>query len=171
MDENVEQVCRTHAKLLCKLGGDFQCLWQVDPTLESIREQGYFFAVSMVIWRQLGLIITPKARIFEDHVIDSMQDLNVLGDNTKYFIELSHQYGERQDRRKQGIRYYKQKHQSQHKAELRESYPQVQELKEKMRAKRNLCVTKKSTKESIEEKNFFRSAELKNNNIILSFQS
>ena len=36
-DENVEQVCRTNAKLLRKLGGAFSCLQKFDPTRESIR--------------------------------------------------------------------------------------------------------------------------------------
>ena len=85
----------------------------------------------MKTWRKLGLSVTQKAHIFEDHAIESMQALNGLGDKTKYFIELSHQYVAPQDRCKQGLRYYKKKHESQHKAEHRASHQKVHKVKEK----------------------------------------
>ena len=61
---------------------------------------------------KLGIGVTPKAYIFEDHNIDKMQDLNGLVDKTKYFIGLSHQYGACQYKFTQVLRYYKQKHES-----------------------------------------------------------
>ena len=74
----------------------------------------------MRTWRKIVLSITPKAHIFEKHAIDSMLALNVMGDNTKDFIELSDQDGARQVTQKQGLREYKQKHGSQHKTEHQE---------------------------------------------------
>ena len=66
----------------------------------------------MKTWRKIGLSFTPKAHIFEDHAIESMQDLNGLVDNTEDFIKLSHHDGARQDIRTQGLREYNQKHKS-----------------------------------------------------------
>ena len=40
---NSERVCRTHAKLLHQIDGDFSCLRKVDPTHGRIREAGAFF--------------------------------------------------------------------------------------------------------------------------------
>ena len=59
------------------------------------------FDSSMRTWRNIGLSITPKAHIFEDHTIDPMQALNGLSDKTEDFIELYHQDDARQNRRTQ----------------------------------------------------------------------
>ena len=108
--ENVQQVLRTHAKLLHQLDGAFSCLRQVEPTRDRIRYAGSFVADSTKTWRNLGLSVTPKAHNFEYHEIESMQDINGLGYTTKDFIELYHQYGACQDIHSQGLREYKQKH-------------------------------------------------------------
>ena len=81
--------------------------------------------------RKIGLSVTPKEHIFEDHTIEYMQALNGLGDKIKDFIDFSHQDGARQDRHTQGLKDYMQKHESQHKADNQESHPKVQEVKEK----------------------------------------
>ena len=104
-------------KLLHQIDGAFSCLRKLDPTRDRIREAGYFVAASTKTWGNLGISVTPKAHIFEDHVIDSMQALNSLGYNTECFIEFSHQYVAHQDRQTQGLRDYKQNHESQHNAE------------------------------------------------------
>ena len=74
----------------------------------------------MKTWCNLGLSVTPKAHIFEYHAIESMQDINSLGDNIEYFIDLSHQDITHQDRHTQGLRDYKEKHKYKHKAEHKE---------------------------------------------------
>ena len=124
----------------------------------------------MRTWRELGISVIPKAHIFEYHAIYFMQALNGLGYKTKDFIEFSHQYGTRKDIHTEGLRDYRQKHDYQHNADHRASYPKVQKVKEKMRTKRKLRAKKYATKERIEDKKRRRSAALKNNNIILSFQ-
>ena len=49
----------------------------------------------MNTWRKLGLSVTPKSHIFEEHAIEPMQALYGMGDKTKYFIEFSQQDGAR----------------------------------------------------------------------------
>ena len=71
-NENIERVCRIHAKLLHQLDGAFSLLRKIDPTHEKIREAGDFFYASMEICYKLGLSVTPKAHIFEDHSVESM---------------------------------------------------------------------------------------------------
>ena len=71
-----------------------------------------------------------------------MQALNGLGDNTKYFIELSHQDSEIQDRLTQGLQNYKHKHEYQHKAENWALHPKLQEVKKKIVAKKKLHTKK-----------------------------
>ena len=85
-NENSKQVCRTHAKLLCQIYDAFPLLGKVDPTCDSIREAGSFFAASMKTWRKLGLSVTQKSHTFEDHIIEYIQALNSLGDNNEAFI-------------------------------------------------------------------------------------
>ena len=58
----------------------------------------------MMNLRKLGLSVSPKTHSFEYHAIESIQDLNGLGDKTEYFIELSHQDGVCHDRRTQDFR-------------------------------------------------------------------
>ena len=111
------KVCREHAKLLCWFDDVFSCLCQVDPTRERIREAGNFFSASMKTSRKIGLSVTQKSHISEHHAMESMQDLNGLGVNTEDFIGLSDQYCALQYRCTKGLRYYKQKHKSQHKAD------------------------------------------------------
>ena len=87
--------------------------------------------------------------MFEYHAIESMWDLNSMGDNTKYFIELYHQDGAYQDICTKGLRDYKQNHESQHKADNWESHLKVHNAKERMRAKMKLHAKKDATKEMI----------------------
>ena len=83
----------------------------------------------METWHNLVLIVTPKAYTFEDRAIYSMQGFNVLGYNTKYFIELFHQYFAHQDRLTKFLRGYKQNQKSKYKAEHQASHPKLHELK------------------------------------------
>ena len=106
-------------KLLRQIDDAFSFLRQVDPTLERIREAGYFVAACTKTWHNIIISFKLKAHIIEDHAIESIQDLNGMDDKTKYFIEFPHQDDALQDRRTQGLRNYKQKHEYQHKAEYR----------------------------------------------------
>ena len=67
-DENFEQVCITHAKLLCHIDSDFSFLLQVDPTRDRIREAEAFVFDSMKTWHKIGLSVKPKA-----HILKTMQ--------------------------------------------------------------------------------------------------
>ena len=77
IDENIEQVCRTNEKLLYQLDVVLSCLRQVEPTGERIIESGDFVAASMKTWHKLGISVTPKSNIFEDHTLEFMQALKV----------------------------------------------------------------------------------------------
>ena len=71
-------------------------------------------------WRpgvSLNLVSNQKYIYFEDNEIYLIQALNGMSGKTKYFIELYHQYGAIQDRHTKGLRDYKHKHESEHKAE------------------------------------------------------
>ena len=137
-DENVKQVCITHAKILCQIDGYFSCLWKVDPTLERIREAGSFVVASMETCRQIWLSVTPKSHISEDHAIDSMQAINGMGDNNEDFIELLHQYDAQQDRWTQAPRDHKHKYKAQRKADNQESGPKSKNMNEKTRVENKL---------------------------------
>ena len=115
-NENFEQAFITNAKLLYQIDGTFSFLQKVNPTCEIIRESGVFVDASMKTWHKLGLSVTPKEHIFQDHAIEFIQNINGLGDKTKYFIEFSHQDGACHDRCTKRLRDYKQNHESQNKA-------------------------------------------------------
>ena len=59
---------------------------------------------------RLDLVSHQKENILEYRAIYFIQDLNGLGDKTKYFIDLTHKNGALQDRHTQIIRYNKHEH-------------------------------------------------------------
>ena len=83
-------------------GSDRQDIWLLPPWIPGA---------------SLDLVSHKKNICFEDHAIESAQALNGMGDKTEDFIESSHQYGACKDRLTQGLRDYRQKNESQHKAE------------------------------------------------------
>ena len=85
-NENIKQICITHAKFLRPINGDFSFLRKSGLTHERIIEEGSFSSDSMETCHNLWLSVTTKSNTFEDHAIDSMQSLNDMGDNTEDFI-------------------------------------------------------------------------------------
>ena len=59
---------------------------------------------AMESWRKLGLSVTMKAHLLEDHVIAMMARLNGIGDFMEDFIEQTHQFGDADERRSNGLR-------------------------------------------------------------------
>ena len=74
-DKNIKQMCKTYEKLLHNLDNAFSYLCQVELKHERIIEAGDFVDASMETWRNLGLSVTPKAQIFEDHAVEFVQYL------------------------------------------------------------------------------------------------
>ena len=72
-----------------------------------------------------------------------------------------HQYDVRQDIYAPGHRYYKNNHESQHKAGHQSLHPKVNDVKEIISRKRNICAKKDATKERVEDNKRRRSASLK----------
>jgi hypothetical protein len=58
---------------------------------------------AMESWRKYGLSVTVKAHLLEDHVIDMMTRLNGIGDFMEDFIEQTHQFGDADERRSNGL--------------------------------------------------------------------
>ena len=61
----------------------------------------------MLLWRYLKLPVTPSAHLFEDHILNQINSIEVgIADNTEVHIELSRQIGKRLKRRYKGVAYF-----------------------------------------------------------------
>jgi hypothetical protein len=78
---------------------------QVEADLEGTLAQTRDFSKkALSSWRSLGLSVTLKAHVCEDHICKQMQDLKGIGDYNEEFVERLHQEGVRTNRRVQTMR-------------------------------------------------------------------
>jgi hypothetical protein len=72
----------------------YKTLEQVEADLEGTLAQTRDFSMkALASWCSLGLSVTLKAHVCEDHICKQMQDLKGIGDYNKEFVERLHQEG------------------------------------------------------------------------------
>ena len=68
----------------------------------------------MLLWRDLKLLVTPSAYLFEDHMLNQMSSIeDDISDKTEDRIEVSHQAGKRLERRYKDVTDFTQSQTSQ----------------------------------------------------------
>ena len=78
---------------------------QVNEDLEgTLANATDYSAKAMASWRSLGLSVTLKAHLGEDHVCNQIRDFNGTSDFNEEFVERLHQEGVRTNRRVQTMR-------------------------------------------------------------------
>jgi len=63
------------------------------PATELLSEAAAFLEAGLKYWRILGLSITPKIHMLEDHVLVKMQVEKGLWNKDKEYVEQAHQMG------------------------------------------------------------------------------
>ena len=69
---------------------------------EIIQKTHMFRDAALKLWRQLGLSVTPKLHMLEDHCIDYMETYGFLGEFDEEFVECAHQTGVKNNMRTKG---------------------------------------------------------------------
>ena len=100
-DAEIRHVCRAHRQLLTALDGYFSCLrtkrFHLTP---EILENGKLYRDRVLaLERYLGMSVTTKSHMAEDHSIEQQEDLHGFGDLGEDFGERNHQDESKADRR------------------------------------------------------------------------
>jgi hypothetical protein len=129
-DEEIRHVGETHRQLLLCLDGYFSCLrtkrFHLTPEISQKTKQ--FRDRVLVLERYLGMSITTKSHLAEDHSCEQQDDFGGIGDNGEDFGERNHQDEAKADRRLGCVRNFA-------KREAIKSKEEVQVKDEKVQAK------------------------------------
>ena len=140
-DDDIKELCKACSNLLHTL--DATCSrflkWHMkwdDEAKKAVRELGALIASALKQARAIGVSMTPKWHLLEDHILDQHIWLVKNGWGgicwlDESFVERAHQEGVKEDRRTQGVKGYEAQQTAQFKAEERASNPKVEERRER----------------------------------------
>ena len=135
----IDRICAQYADLFTCMDGAFSALRTENPTCQDVDKAREFVTKTMERWRSIGLSVTPKAHVFEDHAVEKMNDYLDFGglfDMLEDFVELSHQEGARLQHQFRSMPNFEQKHNAIHRAERVQTDPVVKRNLQRMRKKR-----------------------------------
>ena len=91
-DACVFDVMKNYENLMGKLDAVLAQLTIINPSEDKIRELESMVNSFMKLWRDLGISVTTKAHLIEDHIVDQTRSLcGVGGDKAEHHIEKQHQ--------------------------------------------------------------------------------
>ena len=140
-DDDIKELCKACSNLLHTL--DATCSrflkWHMkwdDEAKKAVRELEALIASALKQARAIGVSMTPKWHLLEDHILDQHIWLVKNGWGGIYwldesFVERAHQEGVKEDRRTQGVKGHEAQQTAQFKAEERASNPKVEERRER----------------------------------------
>ena len=109
-----------------------------DEAKKAVRELEALIASALKQARAIGVSMTPKWHLLEDHILDQhiwLASEEWMGRHLCWldesFVERAHQEGVKEDRRTQGVKGYEAQQTAQFKAEERASNPKVEERRER----------------------------------------
>ena len=137
-DDDIKELCKACSNLLHTL--DAMCSrflkwcymkWD-DEAKKAVRELEALIASALKQARAIGISMTPKWHLLEDHILDQHIWLVKNGWGGIYwldesFVERAHQEGVKEDRWTQGVKGHEAQQTAQFKAEERASNPKVEE--------------------------------------------
>ena len=106
-DDNDEtQRKRCSVEKLTKMVDEYTTLFQVmdivfatlripAPTDEEVQEAKEAIFVLETLWRNLSLVITPKAHVLFEHTVEQFENFGGIADKVEDFVEKAHQEGKR----------------------------------------------------------------------------
>ena len=121
-----------------------------DEAKKAVRELEALIASALKQARAIGISMTPKWHLLEDHILDQHIWLVKNGWGGIYwldesFVEQAHQEGVKEDRRTQGVKGHEAQQTAQLKAEERASNPKVEERRTASRLSKKANSTPKQT--------------------------
>ena len=120
IDEKVKQLELT----LGLLDAAFYYLNIVHPTADEKEKASQAVSALSRHWRDIGLSITLKAHVMEQHSVPFNNDIG-LGDKEESFIEAGHQIGLKENRRYQGLTNFQKKMEASLKARAISTHPLI----------------------------------------------
>lgn len=80
------------------MGESFRLLRTINPKEDDINNCEICIWSTLYVWRELGLSVTPKAHIFEDHATVQMRYIKGgIGEKNSYVIKRVYQKGIKSD--------------------------------------------------------------------------
>ena len=96
------------------MGEVYRCIRTFNIDNDLIEKTCINIQKTMLLRRYLKLLVTLSAHLFEDHILNQINSIEVgIGDKTEVHIELSRQIGKRLERRYKDVTDYPQSHTSQ----------------------------------------------------------
>ena len=136
-DDDIKELCKACSNLLHTLDATCSrflkwCMKWDDEAKKAVRELEALIASALKQARAIGISMTPKWHLLEDHILDQHIWLVKNGWGgihwlDESFVERAHQEGVKEDRRTQGVKGYEAQQTAQFKAEERASNPKVEE--------------------------------------------
>ena len=68
----------------------------------DMQQASHYLATAMQLWRRLGMEVTPKAHLLEDHAVNNLESEGNLEHRNEEFVEFEHQEGDRFDKTMRG---------------------------------------------------------------------
>ena len=140
-DDDIKELCKACSNLLHTLDATHSRFlkWYMkwdDEAKKAVRELEALIASALKQARAIGISITPKWHLLEDHILDQHIWLVKNGWGgicwlDESFVERAHQEGVKEDRRTQGVKGHEAQQTAQFKAEERASNPKVEERRER----------------------------------------
>ena len=136
-DDDIKELCKACSNLLHTLDATHSRFlkWHMkwdDEAKKAVRELEALIASALKQARAIGISMTPKWHLLEDHILDQHIWLVKNGWGGIYwldesFVERAHQEGVKEDRRTQGVKGCEAQQTARFKAEERASNPKVEE--------------------------------------------
>ena len=140
-DDDIKELCKASSNLLHTLDATHSRFlkWHMkwdDEAKKAVRELEALIASALKQARAIGVSMTPKWHLLEDHILDQHILLVKNGWGgicwlDESFVERAHQEGVKEDRRTQGVKGHEAQQTAQFKAEERASNPKVEERRER----------------------------------------
>ena len=97
--EIIQARVELYAHCLQQFDGFYSCInireCQVENFEEKCLQAEEFLRAAMQSWRDLGMSVTPKLHLLEDHAMIYMRKYGGLADFDEEFVERAHQIGKR----------------------------------------------------------------------------
>ena len=78
--------------MLKKIDHAYRCMRFLNITINLISKTNDHVNNTMLLWRELNLLVTPSAPFFEDHIVHEMKNcVGELADKSEDHIERIHQ--------------------------------------------------------------------------------
>ena len=76
-ENKIDIYCKDHRQILSEMDNAYRCMRTLTVTDELISKMKDHVCQTMLLWRKLKIPVTPSAHLFEDHIVNQME--NIIG--------------------------------------------------------------------------------------------